>query len=352
LFYFGGTVLKNVLLLILIALFCVPSMLQAQADDPVRLQVSDVGAFVYQVPDDWEVEGSREELLLASSELALFLMENSTAPIAALPDGETVISFALMDPQVIVSTFDLPESATPVELLDGLGFWMNDLLTLEVAQEFEINGQAAAISHNTTNEQTLNVLLYFLFPDRIAVVTILSNGDIPENTFDIIESIRYRRQADIYEDDEFIADVPVGWGIEADDREYVLSNVMQKASRSSVDLEAGEYIFTVMNLTPEEGQDDDIDLAEVALELAESVASDDAEISDARSFRVPGDLVPVEGRTFVQVTIQSEDGDDGGVIVTQNNRQQMVALIYAANHDEGDVIAWTAIWTALIVRFK
>lgn len=344
--------MKRALLLILTALFCLPSILQAQADDPVRLQVSDVGAFVYQVPDGWVVEGSREELLLASSELALFLMENSAAPIAQLPDGETVISFALMDPQVIVSTFDLSESATPTELLDGFGFWMNDLLKLEAAQEFEINERAAAISRNTKNEQTLDILLYFLFPDRIAVVTILSNGDIPDNTFDIIESIRYRRHADIYEDDNLIADVPVGWEIEADDGKYVFSNVIEKAARRSVDLEAGEYIFTVMNLTPEEGLDDDIDLVEVATELAEDLADDNMHIGDARSFRVSGDLVPVEGRTFVQVTIQSDDRDDGGVIVTQNNRQQMVALIYSAEHDEGDAIAWTAIWTALTVRFK
>jgi hypothetical protein len=345
--------LKRTLLLILVVICCLPPInMLAQGEDPVRLQVSDAGAFVYKVPEGWVVEGSREELLLASSELALFLMENSPTPIAQLPEGETIISLALMDPQVIIATFDLPEEATPVELLDSFGFWINGYVTLEAAVELEFNGQPAALSRNIVDGQILNTLLYFLLPDRIAVVTILSNGEIPSNAYDIIETIHYRRQADIYEADDLIADVPTGWDVEMDNRVYTISNVIQKATRPPLDLGVNEYVFIVMNLTPEDSQHDAVDVEALALELAENAAVDNAEISGPLTFRLPDDLVPVEGRSFVQVKIQSETNDAGGVVVTQNNHQQTVALIYAAGNGDGETIAWTAIWTALTVRFK
>src|SRR5690606_37892712 len=117
-------------------------------------------------------------------------------------------SLALMDPQVLISTFDLPEDATPVELLDALTFWLDGFVAPAAAEEFEIGGQEAAISRNIVDEQSLESLVYFLLPDRIAVVTIVSNGDIPPQAYDIIDSVRYRRQTDRYEDDDLIAEIP------------------------------------------------------------------------------------------------------------------------------------------------
>lgn len=325
-------------------------MLLAQGEAPVRLQVSDEGAFIYDVPEGWMVEGSREELTLASSELALFLMENSPNPIVHLPEGEMVISLALMDPQVLISTFNLPEDATPVELLDALAFWMDGLVELAAAEEFAIGGQAAAISHNAVEAQTLESLVYYLLPERIAVVTIVSNGDVPPQAYNIIDSVRYRRQTDRYEDDDLVAEIPVGWDVEIARQGHIFSNVIEKTVRRSADLEVGEYVFTVMNLTP--GDDDDavVTLEALALELAENVAGDDADIGDAQTFRLPGNLVPVEGRTFAQVVFQAENSAEGGVVVTQNKQLQTIALIYEAN--DGEAIAWSAIWTALSVRFK
>ncbi len=342
--------MRKALLLIFIVMFPLPLMVLAQGDNPVRLQVSDEGAFIYDMPDGWMVEGSREELTLASSELALFLMENSPNPIVQLPEGETVISIALMDPQVLISTFDLPEDATPVELLDALAFWLDDFLALEAAEQFEVGGQEAAISRKVVDGQSLDVLVYFMMPDRIAVVTIVSNGDIPQQVYDIIESVRYRRQTVRYEDDHLVADVPLGWEVERGDQGHIFSNVIEKVTQSSFDLEAGEYVFTVMNLTPGDDDNEVIDLAALAMELAEEVAGNDPDVGDAQSFRLPGDLVPVEGRTFVHVVFHAENSDEGGVVVTQNKHLQTIALVYKA--DDGEAIAWTAIWTALTVRFK
>lgn len=333
--------------LLLVAIFVVtPTFVSAQEDTGIEVFVTEDGAYGAFLPDGWVASGSREEgIAIASSEEALALLLSGEEE-ASLPSGEVGL-FAVALDAITLEALGISEETSLTDavniLIELIAADSLDTVQIGEASEIDFEGIPAATVDVSDTNVDLVFYTYQFAPGTLALAYGAAASGELESAREIIAAVLsgvgYSLPLTETFDSEILgATVPYPTDWLASDEDGYFALAIDQATLDSVEaLTEGQYGFVMVAIPSQ------LDVVDVANQLAVSVAPAGAEASDAVLLSANGE--PVGAAVFT-----SETGDNEGGVFVAETSTGVVAIAYLTANGESNYVSFTAFSIAISVE--